>query len=154
MSAVAELRQGRESARNPAWALIVLVLLALAVAALSRLAGAPSEEPPPRERTADYSLTFRDRPDGAVVVASQAAGVEPRVLPAGTHNFVRGVVRGLARERRRRGIGDEVPFLLSAWDDGALTLADPATGRRVELGAFGSTNLREFRQLLPESGRR
>lgn len=132
-------------------ALFALAGLALAVATAARLGGPPAAEPPVRARLGDFPLSFHDRADGSVMVAA-AGGGEARLLAAGTHNFVRGVMRGLARERRRRGIGEEPPFLLTSWDDGALTLSDPATGRRIELGAFGPVNLDEFRQLLPVAG--
>ncbi len=45
-----------------------------------------------------------------------------------------------------------MPFRLSAWSDGRLTLEDPATGRAVDLEAFGPTNEATFVRLLPISG--
>ncbi|MFY7781768.1 MAG: photosynthetic complex assembly protein PuhC, partial [Tagaea sp.] len=46
----------------------------------------------------------------------------------------------------------ETPFRLSMWRDGSLVLDDPATGRRVDLRAFGATNRDAFARLLPRSG--
>ena len=57
-------------------------------------------------------------------------------------------MRGLARERRMHGIGSEAPFTLTQWRDGELTLTDSATGRSIELNAFGTTNRAAFAALL------
>ena len=70
------------------------------------------------------------------------------VLAPGSNGFIRGVLRGLVRERKRRGIGAETPFRLSYLTDGRLLLADPATGRVIDLGAFGPTNTAAFARLL------
>ena len=40
------------------------------------------------------------------------------------------------------------PFTLTAWRDGELSLTDTATGRSIELTAFGSTNRAAFAALL------
>jgi putative photosynthetic complex assembly protein len=62
-------------------------------------------------------------------------------------------MRGMARERRMNGIGPALPFELTQWANGALTLRDPATGRAIELGSFGATNRAAFARFLqPEAG--
>jgi len=58
----------------------------------------------------------------------------------------------LARTRRSEGIGSEDPFHLASWSDGRLTLDDPATGRHLELEAFGSLNTEVFGRLLTAHG--
>ena len=73
----------------------------------------------------------------AVIAAGQKTG------------FVRGVMRGLARDRRARGIDNRPPFTLTLWRDGELSLTDTATGRTIELSAFGPTNRATFAALLP-----
>jgi putative photosynthetic complex assembly protein len=57
-------------------------------------------------------------------------------------------VRGLVRERRREDIGSAIPFRLTAWQSGQLTLEDQATGRRLDLTGFGQTNALAFARLL------
>jgi len=66
--------------------------------------------------------------------------------------FIRGVMRGLARERRMHGIGSVPPFELTLWQDGSLSLHDTATGRDVELGGFGNDNRVVFMELLDGAG--
>ena len=72
-----------------------------------------------------------------------------RVEP-GTGGFIRSTVRSLVHIRRSEGISARTPFTLTRWDDGSLTLSDPATGRALELGGFGDDNRAVFAALLPE----
>ncbi len=74
-----------------------------------------------------------------------------RVAPE-TNGFMRQTLRGLVRDRRRLGLGDETPFVLTHWNDGRLSLDDPATDRRLELESFGETNAGAFAQLFQASG--
>lgn len=95
------------------------------------------------------SLRFTDRTDGALVIADVGRGTTAAVLPHGVNNgFIRGVLRGMARERKLRGVGASAPFTLTLFADDALTLADPSTGRSIELGSFGPTNKQSFADLL------
>ena len=66
----------------------------------------------------------------------------------GEQGFVRGVLRALARERKKNGLGSEQPFELIARKDGRFTLYDPATNARIDLEAFGPTNVSVFSHLL------
>lgn len=100
--------------------------------------------PVAQERT----LRFIDAPDGSVRVIDVANGREVARFGSEGGGFVRGVLRGLARDRGMRGIGAAPPFRLAQWQDGALTLTDTATGRVIELGSFGPTNRATFAKLL------
>ena len=93
-------------------------------------------------------LRFEDRADGAVAVTDANTG---RLIEAitGQAGFVRGTLRGLARERKRNGVGPEPAFELIARADGRLTLSDPTTGRLVDLESFGPVNAGVFARLLP-----
>ncbi len=95
-------------------------------------------------------LAFDDRADGAVVVKDTDSGETLAVLKGENDGggFVRGVMRGMARERKMSGIGQNTPFELSLWGNGSLSLLDPATGRSVELGSFGPDNRAAFVQFL------
>lgn len=93
-------------------------------------------------------LRFADRPDGGVAVLDGRTGAVTDEFAPGTNGFVRGALRGLARERKRREIGAEPPFRLTRWADGRVTLDDPTTGRVVDLVAFGPTNAAAFTRLL------
>jgi putative photosynthetic complex assembly protein len=95
-------------------------------------------------------LHFLDAPDGAVRIVEAGSGRQVHVIAPGAENgFVRGVMRGLARDRRMREIGAEPPFRITLWSDNELTLTDLATGREIDLNAFGRSNREAFLVLLP-----
>jgi len=130
-----------------------LVALSLAGVGAARLGLAPSPETRPViavEPAVSQQLRFRDAEGGAVLVEPVGAG-RLVVLEPGAHGFIRVVVRGLARERRLRGIGPEPAFRLTHWSNGRLTLDDPATGRSVKLEGFGATNRQAFMDLLEQT---
>lgn len=125
--------------------LIGLSLLAATAARLTGTGAVIAEPPPP---VVAYDLRFEDRDDGGVAVWRGGSDELVVVLEPGTNGFVRGVLRGLARDRRARDIGPAQPFRLSASAGGALVLEDPATGRAIALQAFGPDNVTAFRTLL------
>lgn len=142
-------------------AAVMLVCTALVLAMMVRVGVLNREAVPSVERAAANvapvvvrSLTFADRSDGAVVVRDVATGETVRVMIDGVpgNGFVRGVMRGMARERRMRGVGMEPPFNLTLWQNGTLSLTDKTTDRAIELGSFGPDNRAAFAALLPGGG--
>lgn len=95
-------------------------------------------------------LNFTDQPDGSVLVSDAKSGEAVATLVGDKDGggFVRGVMRGLARDRRMREIGAEPPFALTLWQNGAVSLTDSATGRVIELGSFGPDNRATFLRFL------
>ena len=73
---------------------------------------------------------------------------EVATVPPGTNGFLRGVMRGMARNRMLHDVGAAPPFRLVRWSDGRITLDDPETGRHIELDPFGPTNAGAFAALL------
>lgn len=145
------------------FAAAALVVVSLAMTSAVRLGWLPREAVPQAERAKAAvaplqrrSLAFTDRGDGAVVVTDAASGAQVSVIGQETKagGFVRGVLRGLARDRKMRGVGEAPPFTLTLWGDGSLSLVDSATGRSVELGAFGPDNRTIFAGFLPDGGAR
>lgn len=104
---------------------------------------------------ASRELRFADRADGALLVFDKGADAPALVLEPGSNSgFIRGVMRGLMRERKLREAPRDAALTLTQWTDGALTLQDQATGRTIELGSFGSTNRASFAQLLADRAQR
>ncbi|MCX8100637.1 MAG: photosynthetic complex assembly protein PuhC [Geminicoccaceae bacterium] len=134
--------------RRPLIAAGLLVGFSLVVATTAKLTGIGRVSLPEAEVVAIRELRFLDRPDGSVMVVDPAEDAVVDVLPAGTNGFLRGVLRGLARDRKLAGLDDGPPFRLIRWTDGRLSLDDPATGRRVDLGAFGQGNAQAFARLV------
>ncbi len=125
-----------------------LVAVAILAAAGARLTGVGTVEVPPSRVVESRALTFEDAGDGSVVIREAGSTDVLHVVAPGTNGFLRGVLRGLARERKLRGVGREPAFRLTRWADGRLTLEDPETERRLYLGPFGSTNVEVFVELL------
>lgn len=98
-------------------------------------------------------LRFLDRDDGSVAILAAPGGAVVDVLPPGSNGFVRGVMRGLARDRRARAIDSTPPFRITRWSDGRLSLEDPANDRVIDLGAFGPTNTKAFADILDAASR-
>ena len=128
-----------------------LILFAISAAALARqgLIGPAESASTPTVEFRD--LLFLDRPDGGVTVLAADTGETVQAIEPGTHGFLRGVLRGLVRERRQGGFDSAEPFRLLRRSDGRLTLHDLATGRQIELVSFGPTNARAFARFLISS---
>jgi len=130
----------------------VLIGLTMTLALTARLGEPGSAARDAEGVVAERALRFEDRSDGAITVYDARADEAIHVLGAGEDNFIRGTLRGLVRARKRSAIGPEIPFRLFGRTDGRVFLQDPATGRLVDLGAFGETNALAFAQFLPAAG--
>jgi putative photosynthetic complex assembly protein len=128
-----------------AGAMVLAVLLVVAFVRLTGIGVVRTPEPPVVEVR---ELRFADRSDGSIQVYDARDGTLIHTVEPGSNGFLRGAMRGLARERKRSGIGPEVPFRLIAHEDGRMTLEDPTTQRRIDLGSFGPTNAAAFAQLM------
>ncbi len=96
-------------------------------------------------------LRFEDRTDGSIAVLDYQTGKHIETI-VGEAGFVRGALRTLAQERKRRDIDSKPPFELIARQDGRLTLLDPSTGRTIDLESFGALNAQHFARLLSVDG--
>jgi putative photosynthetic complex assembly protein len=99
---------------------------------------------------ATRTLRFFDEPDGTVRVEDGNRTMVLGRFATGEGGFIRATVRSLVHQRRIREIGAEVPFELTEWDDGGMTLRDPATGFRVEVSSFGPDNRAVYAAMLPK----
>jgi putative photosynthetic complex assembly protein len=101
---------------------------------------------PPSTPTIQRSLQFTDMPDGTVLVIDTGTHLKVASLARNSNAFIRGTLRGLAHAVGTDG--KNRPFLVTAWQDGRVTLADPVTNRVLDLEAFGSANVGAFANLL------
>lgn len=134
--------------RKPLIAVGLLLAFTLAAAAAARLGGIGVVTTADAPTRAMAELRFRDDSEGRVLVHEAASGRLLQALEPGGHGFLRGTMRGLARERKARGVSADAPYRLVSRADGRLTLEDPATGRRVDLESFGPANSGVFAHLL------
>lgn len=99
---------------------------------------------------AERRLLFADQ-NGFVSVTDARDGRVVAMIGQEGSGFIRGVMRGLARERRMHGFDASQPFRLTLYADGELVLTDTATDRLIELNGFGGTNRAAFLKLLEAS---
>ena len=140
--------------RSPLAIPAVIVASLIGVILFVKLHGPPAQYAPEGRAIASIDLFFEDRDDGAVVVRDARNGTVVRELEPGTNGFIRATLRGLVRERRLGDLGPAQPFRVTRWSDGRLTLVDMATGRVVDLPAFGQTQVEAFQSLLDAGGSR
>ncbi len=142
----------------PRGALIAAGALLAAVMAMTgavRLGWMPQEANPVMERAAanvqpaqERLLRVVDRADGAVVVSDAESGATVKIVEAEKGGFFRATLRRMAKARAAKGIGAEPPFKLIRWENGALSLEDPQSGRQAELYGFGPDHTRMFAEML------
>lgn len=95
-------------------------------------------------------ILFSDRIDGGISIRDALTGQLIGEIAPGEGGFVRGALRGFARERRLQNPGKESPLRLAAVQGGAIILEDPLSGRWTDLRAFGATNVQSFADILFE----
>ena len=125
-----------------------LLLVALIGVATVRLTGVGAVQVPDAAAVTVREFLFEDRSDGSIAILDARSKQQVDTVAPASNGFLRGTMRGLARERKRQGVGPEVPFQLVGRADGRLTLVDPGTSRRVDLESFGPTNAAVFAKLM------
>jgi putative photosynthetic complex assembly protein len=131
--------------------LVVVTLLLVAFTRAGVLPASPSAaqlRSEARIRPVAERLLFFADDKGFVRVTDARSGDTIAMLGQEGSGFIRGVMRGLARERRMHKLDASRPFRLTLYADTQLALTDLATGRVVELSGFGGTNRAAFARLL------
>ena len=135
----------------PRFALVTAAVLVLATtifAGVAKRTGFGTTHVPASTAVQVRHLRFADQANGSVEVWDADAGQVISTFAPGTNAFARATLRGLARERKRESFGAEVPFTLTRWADGRLSLDDPTTTRHIDLEVFGPTNTAVFSNLM------
>jgi putative photosynthetic complex assembly protein len=131
-----------------------LILFSIVISGLARWTGFGAAYSAREQAVRVHDLRFEDRSDGGIAVREAADGRLVASLPPGADGFVRTVLRSLAFERNRHNVGAEPSFRMVEWSDGRFTLDDPATGRSVDLAAFGGGNKQAFVNILKQRSER
>lgn len=136
---------------------LIVILFTMALAGAVSWGFLPQSANPAQSRAAQAvppaqtrDLRFADRADGAVVVTDAASGATVQVVPFGQGGFLRATMRRMAKARLSAGIGAEPPFRLILWENGALSLRDPQTGREAEIHGFGADHSKMFADMLED----
>jgi putative photosynthetic complex assembly protein len=134
--------------RGGIFAAAALILFALAAVTTVRLTGVGGAHMTLPAAVESRDLRFEDGEKGAVLVFDANDRQLVDTLAPGSNGFIRVVMRGLARERKLSEVGAQPPFRLTRYAGGQITLTDTASGKQIDLGAFGSTNTEAFARLL------
>ena len=154
MSDVAVKRPAAGMPKEVLFGAAALIALTLVGASAARLTGFGKTPEPHASAVQILSLRFDDQQNGSVLVRRESDRAVIYTIAPETNGFMRATLRGLAQERRRSGISDAAPFLLTRWSDGRMTLEDDTTGRNVALEAFGETNAGAFARLFVAGGKK
>lgn len=126
-------------------ALVLASLIAVGIGTWTR---SPAE--PPRE-VPRVSLELRMVAAGDTVsVLDNTTGREIDRLVGDQSGFLRTMIRVIRRDLGPIQDINSIPFRIDAWHDHRVTLEDLASGRRVDLRAFGPTNAEVFIRWLME----
>ena len=87
-----------------------------------------------------------DHLNGAIKITDTSGQVLTIIENNGA--FARVVFRTLAKERIMVGVGPEKPFILTARQNGILSISDPITNSNIDINAFGESNMKLFSELL------
>lgn len=142
----------------PLLGMAALAAASLVLTAWVRWASPADRRPSPTEGlqvAEQLEVRFIDLSDGAVAVERVSDGRRISELAVGEGGFVRATLRSLVRERPRDGSPQErlQPFRLQRTAQGQLWLVDPASGRSLDLKAYGETNRKAFADLFLASER-
>ncbi|MET0678251.1 MAG: photosynthetic complex assembly protein PuhC [Bradyrhizobium sp.] len=129
-----------------------LISFAMVAAATGRVTGIGTVRGDYSAPSHTVALRFEDRSDGGISVIAPETGAVVGTVEAGTDGFIRTVLRSMAFDRQRRGIGSAPPFKIVTWPNGRSTIDDPSTGRRIDLAAFGVANMQTFTRLMTAVG--
>lgn len=137
----------RDPMRRPVIACASLIGVALLLAVLGRQEHGKAM-PEASSVAESVALRFSDADDGSVIASDASTGARIARFAPGEGGFIRVTLRSLAAERKRHGMGAEVPFTLARTTGGDLVLSDEMTGRVMVLDAFGPSNAGAFSPLL------
>ena len=127
---------------------VLLTGITIVSVGTARMTGIGRQHVPVATPVQSLAVRFADGQDGSIAITDAGDGQLIHRVPPASDGFIRGTMRGLVRERKRIDVDAGPPFRLTRWTDGTLTLEDDATGRRIELDAFGPTNAASFAMLF------
>ncbi|MEL6478445.1 MAG: photosynthetic complex assembly protein PuhC [Pseudomonadota bacterium] len=136
----------------PAVIIAGLVLFGVYIAVEGVASGKLRDTLPPGPPVAERALRFTDHAPGVVAVLDADTGEALELLGRDEGMFLRVAMRSFARDRLKIRVGSEQPFELAEWPSGHVTLRDPATGRVMQLKAYGHSQVAAFKKYLTMGG--
>lgn len=131
-----------------AGALIASSLIGVGLHQYAKFTNPPAPAIDERAVVAERTLRFVGDPKAGPMSVIDAATGEKIADLKPDDGFVRVVLISMAFDRGKHGVTQEPIYLLQEWEDSRVTIEDPTTNRRVNLGAFGNENKAAFRKFL------
>jgi putative photosynthetic complex assembly protein len=130
----------------------LLLAVTIGIVLMSRLNNVPTEIPMDMGALVETRvIVFVDGDKNALLVKDASSGETIYTTTTGTDGFLRGTLRALGRNRKREGGSRAEPFTVSRWANGHITLTDSVTGAKIDLAAFGATNVAVYERFLKSS---
>ncbi|MEM1371559.1 MAG: photosynthetic complex assembly protein PuhC [Pseudomonadota bacterium] len=89
-----------------------------------------------------------DETDQTIAINDARDATTLASLPLDVNYFTASLKRSLDKRRRYEGITSSAPFELVRWDTGRLSILDPATGKQIQLRAFGKKQHAIFTDIM------
>ncbi len=134
--------------RGPLIGAVLLVALVFGVAIQARVSGKTASEEPVTAVAQQRQVRFDPQADGTLAVVDVNGNREIVRLSSEKNGFIFGMLRGIKQKRDVAHTDPAVPFRITRWQDGRMTLDDPSTGMHVAVSSFGPTQIASFQQLF------
>jgi putative photosynthetic complex assembly protein len=142
--AVANQRQARVMIKI----ILAVACLGLAFVTLGKLTGLGTERVVNGAVVAAYPVTMMLEADDAVALRSVETGQIIVGFDKGRGGFLRNAIRAFGLKRNQMNVPPQIPFVVTRWESGRITLNDPATNHQVPVDSFGPMVTKMFAPLV------
>lgn len=141
---------GRPFPRLPLFGALALILFAIGATIFGQATGIGVVKTGQSQPLIIRDIIFDERANEEIAVIDGHSRQAIEVIAPEADGFIRGMLRGMSRDRRVRGAAVDAPYRLIRWNDGRVTLSDTTSGLRIDLKAFGQSNLQAVARFLKE----
>lgn len=134
--------------RLPLYSALALIAFAIAATWYGKTTETGTLRNPVTAPVAIREIVFEERAAGVLAVLDAPSRETLEVIAPEADGFIRGSLRAMTFERKKRGVGADEPYRIIQWDTGRVTVSDPRTGLRIHLDAFGPTNSAAYARFL------
>lgn len=116
---------------------------------ITPMGGGVMEEDAAVPVVASREVRFVKLEDSSLEVYDTNTGEMIDTMVHGRNKFFDSVIDMYGRDRKKLGVSLDAPYRITQAADGRVSFEDPKTGNRIhEVKAFGSKNVKPFKQLL------
>ena len=141
-------RQPEQFPKAALYGAAAVIFTSLALVTTARLTGYMENVDPGGTQAFTRDVIFKTSDNGIIAIEDAATGRPLGEFPVSENRFVRVVMSSLKFERDGANAADNSPYRIVRWEDGRVSVADPVSGRSIELAAFGRNQVATFENLL------